>query len=501
MIPSSRQQLILDEWLNTDNNILISAVAGSGKTSTLLMLLEHCQYRTLFVAFNKAIQEEIQNKMDQRGLKQGKAMTMHALGLTAIRGAGIRFSIQNNKNWNILSQMQNENRGLFRSIPREDKLRLLYSLIDMNDVSRMFLTDDIGEIRRHLAVMDKILMDHNSLPNLWNTFLQYRARSYEGNNIEIDFADMLYLPVIRNLAIPVYPYYLMVDEAQDLSVVQHRLLDILLGQNTIQKWIAVGDRNQAIYGFSGALSNSFDKFLDKPGNTVELPLDICYRCAKSIIASSNEVYPVMVAAREDEGIVDTISDPLSIKNNSMVICRNSGPLISLYFTLLSLGKSCYINGSEIMAYLLKFLKPYENHTIYSATVEMNYKLQELMEKENDSEDGKFKFHIFNENYENFIILSTNMSEPSEPMSSFTQKLKFLFNDRGNAIMLCTIHKSKGLENDVVYILEESLIPSKFAKSPEQLRQEKNLKYVARTRARNEMYFLNLPKKEEKKLII
>ena len=58
-------------------------------------------------------------------------------------------------------------------------------------------------------------------------------------------------------------------------------------------------------------------------------------------------------------------------------------------------------------------------------------------------------------------------------------------------MLCTIHKSKGLEADVVYILNENLIPSKFAKSAEQLKQENNLKYVARTRAKNELYFLNI----------
>ena len=67
-------------------------------------------------------------------------------------------------------------------------------------------------------------------------------------------------------------------------------------------------------------------------------------------------------------------------------------------------------------------------------------------------------------------------------------------------MLCTIHKSKGLEADVVYILNEYLIPSKFAKSPEQIKQEQNLKYVARTRAKEELYFLNTAKTEDFVLI-
>ena len=84
-----------------------------------------------------------------------------------------------------------------------------------------------------------------------------------------------------------------------------------------------------------------------------------------------------------------------------------------------------------------------------------------------------------------------MSEEYETVDSLINKLKSLFIDKENAIMLCTIHKSKGLESEVVYVLNENLIPSRFAKSPEQLKQENNLKYVARTRAKNEMYFLNI----------
>ena len=61
--------------------------------------------------------------------------------------------------------------------------------------------------------------------------------------------------------------------------------------------------------------------------------------------------------------------------------------------------------------------------------------------------------------------------------------------------MCTIHKSKGLEHDTVYILNEFLIPSKYAMLEEQLIQENNLKYVARTRAKENLIFLNL--KEEK----
>ena len=54
-----------------------------------------------------------------------------------------------------------------------------------------------------------------------------------------------------------------------MNLSQHKLIDNLINQGDIQKWIAVGDRNQSIYGFSGAYSSSFDLFLDN-GNVKEL---------------------------------------------------------------------------------------------------------------------------------------------------------------------------------------------------------------------------------------
>lgn len=489
MQPSRRQQAILDTWETTDENILISAVAGSGKTSTLLMLLEKCNHRTLFVAFNKSVQEEIQAKIDERGLKQGKAMTLHSLGLAAIRATRKKFNINNNKNWNLIKKLQAECRGVYRSTPDEDRLRLSYSLIDMNDVSRMFLTNDIEEIRKYMKSMDRTLVEHSQLEHLWGTFLELREESYKETTMEIDFQDMIYLPAIENYEIPVHPFYLMIDECQDMNLSQHKLIDNMLSQGTVYKWIAVGDRNQAIYGFAGASSNSFDLFLEKPGTTTEMPLDICYRCARKIVESANQVYDVMEAATDEDGIVSVLTDIQAIQPNSMVICRNSQPLFQLYFQLLGMGKPCYINGNDLMNYLIKFLKPYIKDTVYSAKVEMEYKLLDL--RENDSDEGRLRRFIFEENYNNFVAVAKNMCESTDSIEFLIDRLKHLFEDRANAIMLCTIHKAKGLENRVVYILNESLIPSKFAKSEEQQKQERNLKYVARTRAKEEMYFVEI----------
>lgn len=486
--PSSKQQKIFDTWNNTDKNILINAVAGSGKTTTLLELLKYCKYRTLFLAFNKSVQEEIQGKIDEKKLAQGKALTMHSLGLSAIRKHYKKVVIKNGKNFELLKLVQDKHKSTFKYMKWEDKLKLSYTLMDMNDISRLFLTDDMEEIKKHLQSMDKNFVTHKNIVSLWASFVNFREASYNANTVVIDFNDMIYLAAREKLYIPVEPYYLMVDEAQDLNLAQHKLVENLIAQGTIIKWIAVGDRNQSIYGFSGAYSSSFDKFIDM-GNVEELPLDICYRCATSIIDETNEVYDVMEYGKEEEGKVGVVTDVNEIKGESMIICRNTSPIIKLYFSLLGSGMPVYIKGDDILTSITRFLKPYMNYTVAGTKQELQYKLDEL--QADKSEDARIKLYIFKENYANFKALVANMSTDYEVIKVLIEKIKNLFKVKSKATMLCTIHKAKGLEADVVYILNENLIPSKFATSPEQLKQEKNLKYVARSRAKKELYYLNL----------
>lgn len=490
-IPSTKQVAIYKAWKETDYNLVISAVAGSGKTSALLGLMELCEYIALFVAFNKSIQEETQAKLDKRGLTQGKALTMHSMGLSALRRAYRKVFINKGKNFDLIKVLQDNNKKLFKDLPWKEKLALTYCLMDMNDASRNFLTDDIKEIDTHLVTMGKNISSHPDREKLWHMLIDIRKDTYKGGIANIDFIDMIYIPVIKKLYIPFEPVYLFVDECQDLNLSQHALIDLLLSQGTVEKWCMVGDPRQSIYGFAGAYSNSFDMILQKD-NVLELPLDICYRSDKKIIDSANLVYPVMEAFSQDDGIVDYITDPSQIKEGSMVICRNTTPLLELYFTLLQQEKPCYIKGKEILVNLQKFAKPWMKDSIDDAKDEMIEKEIELGKDKSDR--ASYNLWIHQENYNNFCILA-NHFDPETVADLFTKLEKIFKEEDSEGIMLCTIHKAKGLESGVVYILNEHLIPSKFARTPEQLKQESNLKYVARTRARKELYFLTIKEKE------
>lgn len=488
---SEEQADILDTWVNEDRNIVINAVAGSGKTTTLIELVKNSDDRTLLLAFNVSVKKELEDRLSRLGLRQGKVMTLHGLGLSAIRSRR-NFRIVKGKNFEISKKLRSLNPGVFRRMPWKNQLRLSYTLMDMNDVSRLFLTDDISEIKSHFADMGKAFYDHPRLSTLWEKLIEIRESYYERSLLIIDFLDMLYIPVSKGLPINLDPVYLMVDEAQDLSYLQHKLIEKIMDKESLSKWIAVGDKNQSIYGFSGAYSNSFELFLERD-NVVEKSLSTCYRCSERIINSANSVYPVMTPFKETPGtveIINTIEGLNLIETPSMILCRNSAPLVDMYFYLVSKGKSCYIEGEEILSGVKNILRPYNRKTLVYAMAELNREYSELLA--DNSENGRIALHIFEESFNILKRASEALVNNSGTVRNLLEAIENLTTrNEEDSIMLCTIHKSKGLEANTVYILREDLIPSQFAKTPEQLKQERNLMYVARTRAKEKLVFINL----------
>ena len=492
---SVNQQVINATWREQDCNIIIEAGAGSGKTTTLLGLLEMCEYRALFLAFNKSIQEELEQKT--RHLQQAKAMTLHALGKMALteyyRSKQKFVHVISNKNWALIKEFESMNQIRMRRLGPKDRMKLYYSLMDMNDVSRIYLTDDYDEIRDHMKNMDKILT-RDDIRDEWAEFLEYRNATYQEKNIPIDFIDMIYLPaVIEDMVIPIQPYYLFVDEVQDLNFAQLRLVDKLLGQGDIQRFVCVGDPRQSIYGFSGSYGGSFAHFRAKP-NSQTLPLDICYRCPPNVIEEANKVYNVLRPFKTQLGIVETETNPDMVQPGSLVICRNSNPLLELYFKLIGLGKSCYIKGEDILPGIIRLLKPYGHAKIKQIVEALQDEQDFHKNKDPKSDFDNIQIWKLGQQMDNLRMMADAMgSFSSLKASELLEKIQTVFEEKHSpdTITLCTIHKAKGLEADVVYILNENLIPSPLSKSAQQLQQEQNLKYVARTRAKKEMYYLNL----------
>lgn len=469
-----------------------------------------CKKRTLYLAFNKSIQKEFEEKIIKNNLTEFcKALTLHALGLMAVKTVYKSFNVDDNKVYRMIFEFEKKNKSYFKFIPYTIKKSVYFSLYSLYNSYRLNLNTDLDFLENSLRERDVALIypeDKEEFEAIFLKFLVFMENYNQKTkvNFMIDFLDMIYLPVRYKYIIPINPSYLMIDECQDLNYLQHLFVTKLLTENGVEKWIAVGDRNQAIYGFSGAYSSSFELFTERE-NTIELPLDICYRCDKKIIDCANRVYDVMKGFSENEGIVQTYSFDEqqrdyhskildfynNMKPNSLVICRNKKPLITLLIDLMGLDIECSLMGDDILLYLTSFLKDYKDLTIWNAETVIKSNIEDFSKKCKDYE--RYKVDLLEENYSNFLLLKKLVS-PQSKISDLIDRIKKLFEEHPNDIRLCTIHKSKGLEADIVYILNENLIGKK-AISNEQIKQEENLKYVARTRAKKEMYFLNIKNKK------
>ncbi len=88
-----------------------------------------------------------------------------------------------------------------------------------------------------------------------------------------------------------------------------------------------------------------------------------------------------------------------------------------------------------------------------------------------------------------------LDEDSRTVASVLAKVDLMFGeatdkDLSSRVVLCSIHKSKGLEWPTVFFLDRNLLPSKFATQPWQRKQEANLGYVAVTRSMHTLYYIS-----------
>ena len=83
-------------------------------------------------------------------------------------------------------------------------------------------------------------------------------------------------------------------------------------------------------------------------------------------------------------------------------------------------------------------------------------------------------------------MSHGIDDPKEVIQKIEE---IFFDDKKSGICLSNVHKSKGLESERVFIIHPELFPSKYATLPWQIEQEKNLEYVAYTRAKTTLGFV------------
>lgn len=462
----------------------MAAVAGAGKTSSILELMAITPPHVdgMYVAFNKHIVEEIKEKNPPSNFAIG---TLHSRGYASIasnhRG---KFQLEDWKTFKLIQKIAHG----WKDVKRNKLNAKIHNISEYYNYYRLTNQTDFSNFAETITKYD-LNVDRTDLPKITECFKllnEYNQKHNTHNEFLIDFIDMIYLPVYLRFPIKQVSV-LMIDEAQDLSALQHVFIEKMLKPGG--RMVIVGDEFQGVYGFAGSDIESWNKY-KKMDNLVELPLSYCYRCGKNIVNKSNQVHDIMESPDwMHDGEVVEDGNLLYLKSGDFVLCRNTKPLVELYFNLLTLEKPCYIKGSDVGRGLIKALEEYKNlsstDTITAMTKELNNIYRFLISHGVQQPQKHQKYLSYSEKLEIIQLFAWKYKTTKEIMETIAR----IFADKGEGIMLSTVHKCKGLETDDVYLYLPHLIPSKYATQPWQLDQEANLLYVALTRAKQKLTFV------------
>lgn len=497
-VPSPYQQAIFDFVANGKGSAMVTAVAGSGKTTTVKKSFAFIDPRltTSYLVFNKRNADEA--KADPEMPKHVRVATFHSVGFSA-------WNYFRNKSVSV--DLTGKSRALMDANFGDDVVRMYGSfackLVSLaKQVGMNFLTPDSIDVWTSLVDHYDVSLDSDGAVieegiEIARQLLRLsvaQADPKTGVSV-IDGDDMLYMPMLRNVRF--FPHdWVFVDEAQDTNDLQLAMLRRML--KPTGRLVAVGDRKQAIYGFRGASASAMDN-IKKAFNCQELPLTISYRCAKSVVRQAQTLVPY-IEAHEDapEGVVrglerdkDGATVQPVFEAGDAIICRNTAPLISKAYELIGRGIGCKVLGREIGQGLIKLIEKMKAKDIDA--------LRDKLDAWAARETARFmakgqeqKAEAVNDKVSAIAAVISFLPEDDFTVAALVRRINDMFSDNADVrlITLCTAHKSKGLEWERVYILEPGLMPSKWARQAWQMEQEENIMYVAWTRAKLELVFLS-----------
>lgn len=442
---TNEQQTIIDTIASTDDIVLVSAVAGSGKTSTALVVVDTLKpKKALYTAFNKAIVVEGTSKFTSNV----ECKTLHALALSYVRP---KMKISD---FTYLCIKEN--------LSYPDKLLIIDTIdnffrsasIDMYDYFRDMLTDRLA----NLAAKYIEGMIHDTVNPTFNFLLKYFHILLVNEDIKVNY-DLVIL-----------------DEIQDSTAVALEIFKLL----SSPKKLGLGDPHQAIYGFMN-LVNGFEVLTD----ATVLPLSKSFRCSSNIalgieIFCNKHIDKSITFTGTDTPIDDGLTAYITSTNAQIVYrlheLHEEGKSYSLtrtipeiFAALLALNNASY--GKEIYHKKYKFLEgEYKNYTISGSKSFFGYLKQNVDDKEiHNAIDVLIRFGKSHVNI--FEVLKQAKANIPNP-----------------AITVGTAYSLKGLGFSTVYIeddLNDTIRDIIMKGGPENDADETQLKlyYVAASRCR------------------
>ncbi|MCQ3929215.1 MAG: hypothetical protein DPW16_02055 [Chloroflexi bacterium] len=485
--PSNYQRRIFSFISQADGSAAVKAVAGAGKTTTLVEAAKLLPSGdALFVAFNKHIADTL--KVRLAGTRM-VSRTVHSIGWACLaRQWDSEPQLDEDKYWRLIRAWVKGERPQLLEREAED---LVANGIKLINLVRLTLTNPANETDIHSLIWHYgiDIFDSGFIAAVDRILAQGAKTSQE--TYKVDFTDMIWLPAYWNLYSRKVDW-VFVDEAQDLSAAQLALIRKCLKPNS--RVLAVGDPNQAIYGFAGADTRSFERVKAGIG-AVELPLSICYRCPQSHIRLAQEIVPEIepspnapagLVTKESEGHLSKL-----VQKGDIILSRKTTPLVDSCIKLIQQGISAQVRGRDIgkdLSILIERVarQPDFHFDDFIEFVDLfeERQLKRLKQRENNMT----QIQSLQDRCETLRVCYLGFDAGTLEELQFA--IENLFTDNQPDVWFSTVHRAKGLEADRVFILRPNDMPLTWeGQMPWEFQQEMNLFYVALTRSKHFLCFL------------
>lgn len=500
-IPSQQQAAFLDWIVNGKGSCVLEAVAGAGKTTTLIEAVERAPGSVALLAYNRKIADEIKAKLAKRGVdwKKANANTVHGFGLGAYKKTFPKVQVEGLKVTNILVKLGER---AAPEHPVRQFSQIVASLVSLAKQRALGVYGSIDDTSKWFDIIEHfdLVSDDDEAVERAGDIVAAAIEVLKASNAQtdvVDFDDMVYLPVLLKLRFWQYPW-VFVDEAQDTNPARRALVKALLSPGG--RVVAVGDPRQAIYGFTGADADALD-LIKADFNAIDLPLTVTYRCPKEVVRVARQwVSHIEAHESAPEGSYSVIERKDIFGRNDLdgeaaILCRNTKPLVSLAFELIRARVACKVEGRDIGNGLVKLATKWKR-------VKTLHGLEQAVTKWADAQIVRAKAknnatlaqQIEDQAATMFVITGEVRRAGEDSIPAVVNHINSLFADNVKGILtLSTIHKSKGREWDTVLWLDRAgTLPSKYARQKWQIEQEDNLCYVAATRAKQSLIEVTIP---------
>ena len=476
-----------EDIINSTGNIKINAVAGSGKTTTII---EYAKARPvtaniLYLAFNKSVKLDAIKKFAAKGLQNVTVETAHSLAYkNIVFRHQYKVRVQGYKTHEIAEllglQGNGEKHHEYVIANHINKFIALFCNSDKTKVQEVNYLETISDAKAKTFV------------KTFYHFIETQTRQLlaKMDKGEIEITHDFYLKKFQ-LQSPVLAFdYILFDEGQDASPA---MLDIFLKQAAVK--VIVGDTHQQIYGWRYAVNS-----LEKTSFTT-FNLSHSFRFGANIANLATQVLFWKDAITETKPVtIKGLGTNTDTKTKAVIGRTNLGLLLKAieYVTEKKNIQKIYFEGNinsytyadeGASLYDVLNLQNNKNSLIKDALIKSMGSIKDLEEYIEKTEDAQLSMMLeIVKKYGNDIYNIIKTIKQKHIENDDKEKAELVFS---------TVHRCKGMEYDAVHLVKDFITEDKVQrqvhelendeKKINKLNEEINLLYVAITRTKNTLH--------------